>query len=223
MVEADSDRVSRAPPYLGYLHQVTQFRLSGYHTLWRNFPVVFIYLVIFWLNLYAVTYSVSPTTPNIQRLQAITYTRFRLFQFRSPLLPESLVYFLFVLLLRCFSSQAFLLSTYVFSWGLPSFNSVGFPHSDSHGSILFSSSPWLFVALHVLRRLSVPRHPPLALCSFTYRICSLSIYILLVSLMITFIFLYLFNNSLSNIYIRFTLIILCNFQCAVPVSPLETK
>ena len=112
--------------------------------------------------------SVSPATPHIQRLQAITYTRFGLFQFRSPLLPESLVYFLFVLLLRCFSSQAFLLPVYVFNWWLQGITPVGFPHSDSHGSRLFSSSPWIFVALHVLRRLSVPRHPPLALCSFTY-------------------------------------------------------
>ena len=112
--------------------------------------------------------SVSPSTPLIQRLQTITYLRFRLFQFRSPLLSESFGYFLFVLLLRCFSSQAFLLADYWFISRFQSFNSEGFPHSDSHGSRLFSSSPWLFVALHVLRRLSVPRHPPLALCSFTY-------------------------------------------------------
>ena len=56
----------------------------------------------------------APTTPSAQRLQSITYRRFRLFPFRSPLLWESLVYFLFVLLLRCFSSQAFLCSDYEF-------------------------------------------------------------------------------------------------------------
>ena len=55
-----------------------------------------------------------------------------------------------------------------FRSGLSSFNSTGFPHSDSFGSRLFSSSPKLIAALHVLRRLSMPRHPPLALCSFTY-------------------------------------------------------
>ena len=47
-------------------------------------------------------------------------------------------------------------------------NFEGFPHSDSRGSRLISSSPRLFAAFHVLRRLLVPRHPPLALCSFTY-------------------------------------------------------
>ena len=72
------------------------------------------------------------------------------------------------MLLRCFSSHAFLRIYYLFIYGLQSFNSVGFPHSDSHGSRLISSSPWLFAAFHVLRRLSVPRHPPLALCSFTF-------------------------------------------------------
>ena len=135
-------------------------------------------------------YNASPTTSYAQRLQAITYVQFRLFQFRSPLLSESLVYFLFVLLLRCFSSQAFLCTSYVFTCELRSFNFAGFPHSDSHGSRLFSSSPWLFAALHVLRRLSVPRHSPLALCSFTYYIFVLFRFRLyfIVSLMITSIF-----------------------------------
>ena len=40
---------------------------------------------------------------------------------------------------------------------------VGFPHSEIHGSKLTRSSPWLIAACHVLRRLSTPRHPPNAL------------------------------------------------------------
>ena len=39
----------------------------------------------------------------------------------------------------------------------------GFPHSDIHGSVLISSSPWLFAGYRVLHRLSVPRHSPYAL------------------------------------------------------------
>ena len=100
---------------------------------------------------------------------------------------------------------------------------IGFPHSDSRGSRPFSSSPRLFAALHVLRRLSVPRHPPLALCSFTYRIFVLFFltYILLVSLMITY--LGYFNNSCYSLILVscfanfYTLIILCNFQCTTSV------
>ena len=42
MVPADSDRVSRAPPYSGNLQEIICFRLPGYHRLWHNFPVVFI-------------------------------------------------------------------------------------------------------------------------------------------------------------------------------------
>ncbi len=97
----------------------------------------------------------------------MAYIRFRLFRVRSPLLSESLVYFLFVLLLRCFSSQTFLYPNYVFIWKLWGMSLTGFPHSEFHGSRGFSASPWLIAALHVLHRLSVPRHPPLALCSFT--------------------------------------------------------
>ena len=45
--------------------------------------------------------------------------------------------------------------------------SCGFPHSDIHGSKDICSSPWLFAAYHVFRRLLVPRHPPCALSSLT--------------------------------------------------------
>lgn len=202
MVPVDSDRVSRAPPYSGVYRQILWFRLSGYHALWLNFPVVFNYQMTFLLTRQSVTCLINPTTPLIQRLQAITYQRFRLFQFRSPLLSESFVYFLFVLLLRCFSSQAFLHLSYLFTQGFWSFIFKGFPHSDSRGSRLFSSSPRLFAALHVLRRLSMPRHPPLALCSFTYLVFVLFKLYCLVSLMITYIlsilitvFIKIFDNA----------------------------
>ena len=45
--------------------------------------------------------------------------------------------------------------------------SCGFPHSDIHGSKDICSSPWLFAAYHVFRRLLVPRHPPCALFCLT--------------------------------------------------------
>ena len=47
---------------------------------------------------------VYPATPISQRTQALTWYRFRLIPFRSPLLRESLR-FLFLALLRCFSSR----------------------------------------------------------------------------------------------------------------------
>ena len=40
---------------------------------------------------------------------------------------------------------------------------AGFPHSEIHGSKPARGSPWLIATCCVLRRLSVPRHPPNAL------------------------------------------------------------
>ena len=45
---------------------------------------------------------------------------------------------------------------------------AGFPHSDICGSRLICSSPQLFAAYHVFLRLSVPRHPPCALCCLIF-------------------------------------------------------
>ena len=71
-------------------------------------------------------------------------------------------FFLFLRLLRCFSSP-----------GSPHnamdsrydhmIAHMRFPYSDISGSWLICSSPELFAAYHVFRRLLVPRHPPCAL------------------------------------------------------------
>ena len=47
--------------------------------------------------------------------------------------------------------------------------SAGFPHSEIHGSKVICTSPWLIAAYHVFLRLLVPRHPPCALSSLTFR------------------------------------------------------
>ena len=80
------------------------------------------------------------------------------------------VCFLFLRLLRCFSSPGSLRMTI----GIAPFHhtvtevcSAGFPHSEIHGSGLICSSPWLFAAYHVFLRLLVPRHPPCALVRLT--------------------------------------------------------
>ena len=44
---------------------------------------------------------------------------------------------------------------------------AGSPHSEISGSRPVSGSPELIAAIHVLRRLWLPRHPPYALCSLT--------------------------------------------------------
>ena len=44
---------------------------------------------------------------------------------------------------------------------------MGFPIRTSPGHCFIASSPMLFAGLHVLRRLSSPRHPPDALIHLT--------------------------------------------------------
>ena len=46
-------------------------------------------------------------------------------------------------------------------------NAVGFPIRTSRDHCFIASSPTLFAGLHVLRRLSSPRHPPDALIHLT--------------------------------------------------------
>ena len=97
---------------------------------------------------------------------AMHASRFGLFRVRSPLLTESNV---------SFSSSGYLdvsvprvpfHTLCIGVWILKVFLS-GFPHSEICGSLDICSSPQLIAACHVLRRLSVPRHPPHALYSLT--------------------------------------------------------
>ena len=70
--------------------------------------------------------------------------------------------FLFLQLLRCFSSLGWLIPVYGFNRLY-----IGLPHSDTSGSMLAASSPKLFVGRHVLLRLCVSRYPPSAVFRLT--------------------------------------------------------
>ena len=82
---------------------------------------------------------------------------FGLFPVRSPLLGEL---FLFLQVLRCFSSLGNLPPTYVFSRRMSEVRSGGFPHSEILGSTLVHSFPRLIAVSHVLHRHLAPRHSP---------------------------------------------------------------
>ena len=90
--------------------------------------------------------------------------RFRLFPVRSPLLGE---YFLFLQVLRCFSSLGNLPPVYVFNWGILRVRHNEFPHSEIPGSKPVHGSPGLIAVSHVLHRHLAPRHSPKALSSFS--------------------------------------------------------
>jgi hypothetical protein len=101
----------------------------------------------------------GPTTPRAS-------SRFGLFRFRSPLLTESIL-FLFLRLLRCFTSPGIACS---FLTSIPGFGKkrhlikgVRLPHSEISGSKRVCRSPKLIAAYHVLHRLLAPRHSLCAL------------------------------------------------------------
>src|SRR5216117_1652262 len=75
--------------------------------------------------------------------------------------------FLFLGVLRWFTSPRCHPPAYGFSRGSPGITQEGFPHSDILGSKLVCSSPRLIAAYRVLHRLLAPRHSPYALSSLT--------------------------------------------------------
>jgi hypothetical protein len=98
----------------------------------------------------------------------LTLQRFRLLRFRSPLLTQS-NFFLFLRVLRWFTSPGLLFRTYFIQLGVTGYKPAGFPHSEISGSQVVCTSPKLIAAYHVLHRLHAPRHPPCALSSLTIK------------------------------------------------------
>ena len=82
----------------------------------------------------------------------------------------NLFWFLFLRLLRCFSSAGLPRYTYFIQHNVSEYCSDGFPHSEIHVSPDICSSSWLIAACHVLLRLLMPRHSSYALLSLTSRL-----------------------------------------------------
>ena len=97
---------------------------------------------------------------------SLTCTRFGLFPVRSPLLGESRL-MSFPPGTEMVHFPGFTSLPYVFRQGYPDFIGVGFPIRKSPDQSLFSDSPELIAASHVLHRLPAPRHPPYALSSLS--------------------------------------------------------
>jgi hypothetical protein len=134
------------------------FRLQDCHLLWCAVPCASTRLLLcdsMWSG---------PTTPDGPKP-----IRFGLFRVRSPLLTESLICFLFLEVLRWFTSLGSPLPTYEFSWRSLDMTPVGLPHSEISGSKRACRSPKHIAACHVLHRLSVPRHPPSTLSNLTIK------------------------------------------------------
>src|SRR5215212_1390852 len=104
----------------------------------------------------------GPTTPSCKH-DGLGYSAFARRYWRNHFC------FLFLQVLRWFTSLRCLLIAYVFSDGSFGISQRGFPHSEIPGSKLICSSPGLIAAYRVLHRLLVPRHSPYTLSSLTIR------------------------------------------------------
>ena len=168
MVAVDSRRVPRVPRYSGTCQKSHRFRLRGYHPLWPVFPDHSASGSI--CNFPALNRA-GPTTPEDPKT-----SWFGLFRVRSPLLTESLICFLFLQVLRWFTSLSSLSRPYEFRSRILHVQRSGLPHSDIPGSTPVCGSPKLFAAYHVLHRLPSPRHPPCALSSLIITCLRRSLY-----------------------------------------------
>ena len=154
MVPPTSHKVSRVSWYSGYCHVYSDFAygsftLSGW--LSQNHSAILIQSLM---------QSVTPEC---------THSGLGSFPFARRY-SENRFFFLFLRLLRCFSSPGS--PPYVMDWRMDTWMiPCRFPHSDISGSMDICSSPKLFAAYHVFHRLSVPRHPPYALCILTICCC----------------------------------------------------
>ena len=130
-------------------------RLQDYHLLRRNFPE-------------PSPHTLRTTTWSYYPAYALPHTRFGLFPVRSPLLGESLNYFLFLWVLRCFSSPGspLYMNIQIITLQVIGLSHSEIAHSEIAGSKVICTYPALIAAYHVLHRLREPRHPPDALTCF---------------------------------------------------------
>ena len=147
MVPADSDRISRVPPYSGTASGHDALPVRGCHPLWLNFPEH--------SSSATCLLICGPTTPALPRQH-----RFRLFPVRSPLLRES------SFLSLPAGTEMFQFPAFALALPVAGLQPAGLPHSDTRASKPVCSYTRIFAAYRVLHRLLKPRHPPSALVTF---------------------------------------------------------
>ena len=121
------------------------------------------------VTVYGRTFQIVPLT--MHATTAWSYNPWNAVTLQVWALPRSLattggiiVYFLFLQVLRCFSS----LRSPPTIGRIPALQAGGLSHSEIRGSRDICSYPRLIAAYHVLHRLREPRHPPCALSYLSY-------------------------------------------------------
>ena len=145
MVPADSHRIPRVPRYSGYCYALDIFVYQPF----TFFGVIFQSLL---LDIFrAILQSYYPNDAVTSLVWALP---------RSLATTWGIIfYFLFLRVLRCFSSPRLPSSL---RW-ISILQMDRLSHSEIFGSKIICISPKLFAAYHVLHRLQEPRHPPYAL------------------------------------------------------------
>jgi hypothetical protein len=113
-----------------------------------------------------ISIQLAPTTPTVQRIHALTDSRFGLLPFRSSLLRESQL-LSFPPGTEIFHFPGLASTSYGFRCRCSSITCHRFPHSGIPGSTPVSGFPGLIAAYYALPRLRAPRHPPYALLRLT--------------------------------------------------------
>ena len=139
-----SVRIPRVPTYSGYRYASTRFRLRECHPLCSIFQNGSAICLLQRRGPY-------PKSISTFGLGSSDFARHY---------SRNRFYFLFLRVLRCFSSPGSPRYPYVFRIGYRNITCDEFPHSDICGSQDVCSSPQLFAACHVLLRRHIPRHPP---------------------------------------------------------------
>ena len=148
MVPADSDRVSRAPPYSGSRPVARRFRVRGYHPLRPAFPG---------RSASPLATSWRPYYPAAAETATVWANPLSLATTRGITVVFSSSGYLDVSVPRVRLPP---------TGGMARLPRAGLPHSETPGSPATCASPGLIAACHVLHRLRKPRHPPCALTHF---------------------------------------------------------
>ena len=151
MVPPCSHRVSRVRRYSGYRWpcQLFAYRILTFSD-WPSHVIR--------LNLHDTVFCPNPGSITTSGLASSAFARHYW---------RNLCWFLFLALLRCFSSGG---SPHTPMYSVYDDKTFLLPDCSIRKSTditLTYSSPWLIAVSHVLHRLSVPRHSPCALCSLT--------------------------------------------------------
>jgi hypothetical protein len=132
-----------------------RFRVRDCHALWCAFP--------------GASASTKESYRGPATLPPLAWRQFRLGPVSLAATPGITRCFLFLRVLRCFTSPGSLAPPYEFGrGGMQLFAAPGFPIRTSPAQRSVGNSPELFAATHVLHRLLAPRHPPHALSSLLH-------------------------------------------------------